>query len=1107
MKKVLYILTAAAALLWSCTSELEEMRPNVSGERVAPEGYALVNFSVDLPKELVQTKVFSDDPVINNLRVAVFDENYYLEDYVLATSKGPVDSPVDNSHPNVNYDSENQGTTTWNYQVTLPTSDEYRIIHFIANGPDDLGFGTEVEVIGNLFVTGKQDAYWQRVELEDGIVADGTGNLKSTTASQLSGIQLIRNFAKISITSSPKATSNFELEYAYVMNDASAGTIAPYCPSTRDFIQNYQNYNSDELWATFNYEAWMPTEYTLNTNVPSDAGTVDGEWKTPGSNGYAETFIYERETPQDNPVIVLIYGKYYADVENHPDSYIECYYKVDLKNTEDAYFPVHRNFNYKINIRKVSTPGRTTVQEAIDMPGSGNVSTAVENEELTNISDGVSRIAVSFTDTTVVSGNAFELKYKFIPDFQNAPTTYDNVRVLDPEEAANATGKRITITTTPDDGGSGMFTFTVDDSHTDAEGYSTITIDPVEPGSITRTQKLQIKGIAIDGTAISRDITVVLRQKGQLQLYCQPSEIQDKEGSEVDVVLQIPGGLSKMIFPLEIKIESADMSIVPAKGDNLPVESGQSIILANPSTPGDETTTGKPAFYFIKTVTWADYNAAALESDATKHIVCHFKSNTNDSETTIWAANRYFYTGYTTLGNYTPKNFQSLTFTGTPSFTAGGKVGASFDFASTQDFTSLDGGPVTVTLVGLEPAEDDTALTPIQPSADIPGGYEYSYIPTNRTGNALNLASLAATGPWQVYLDAPKFNRKELRRTRQITINGQVMTFTNATNSNVFGSAFSTDISNTRVYIRENEYDEDMSATPYALVRRTTGGNWYNTTYSFSNTNTTTTFNVDVTTDRLYFLYDYNGTIYSGSIAITPGTSNLTINNSSPSAQKTVTFTARKDQGVLDIEDLEVRVGDNATVNVIQNTNAGATITYTSSDPTIATITNGGVVTGVKAGVTTITASVAATGTHGAAETIFTVTVTRPAIYVTVNDTVTETTISGLTMTNMGTQKAYIRAAIVAAWYDNYGNVVAPWTPSQGTFAGFPGSGWDEEGDFYYYETALNVNGTPGAPLFTSYTKPVTPPVAGSHLELTVTVQAIPYDSGKTCMEAFAALI
>lgn len=113
--------------------------------------------------------------------------------------------------------------------------------------------------------------------------------------------------------------------------------------------------------------------------------------------------------------------------------------------------------------------------------------------------------------------------------------------------------------------------------------------------------------------------------------------------------------------------------------------------------------------------------------------------------------------------------------------------------------------------------------------------------------------------------------------------------------------------------------------------------------------------------------------------------------------------------------------------------------------------------------------------------------------------------ISTTTITNNGTAKIYVRAAVAGAWYDEDGNVAAPWSISDGTFdGGFPNTGWENVNGICYYGAPLD-SGESAAGLFGNYTAPEAPGT-GLTLKLDVLVQAIPYDVNKTCREAFEAL-
>ncbi len=119
-----------------------------------------------------------------------------------------------------------------------------------------------------------------------------------------------------------------------------------------------------------------------------------------------------------------------------------------------------------------------------------------------------------------------------------------------------------------------------------------------------------------------------------------------------------------------------------------------------------------------------------------------------------------------------------------------------------------------------------------------------------------------------------------------------------------------------------------------------------------------------------------------------------------------------------------------------------------------------------------------------------------------VTDEIVSSVKKNLAIQNTGNVPEYIRAVIVANWYDDSGNIVSGWQPSEGTFEGLCGSGWVKEGDFYYYTSPVEPGQVTGSKLFVSYT-PVAAPVDGAHLEMNIITQAVKAERGKTYSQAF----
>lgn len=955
MKRILYILSALLVLN-SCLQEFDTPRidmPATDGTEVNGE-FITVKFDVSFAEEAVGgTKAMANDPSISSLRIAVFDQYNMLETCVEATSLGPVEGSG-STYPDRNL-------TTWKYQATFPKSTEKRYLHFLANVSDELVFGSEDELIGKLTTSGDQDAYWQRTIAENGINVDEDGKLIEEARAALTDVALVRNFAKITVTTS--ANSNFTLKYACLMNRPTSGTVAPYNSSVGAFIEEYQTRTVSELIAA-KYDAWMPANCAMDATRP---GSLPGDttgWKAV-ENGAATEFTYERETPTKNACFVLVYGTYAG---------VDYYYKIDLIDKDGQYFPILRNFNYTVNILSVNAEGRSTVDDAINMQGSGSISVDVDAKNLVNISDGVSRLSVSFTEISVVSGEPFEFKYKFVPDFQNAPNTYDNKIVAEGEEIKNETGRRLSLVKDAPGAGGDVFDFELNNSQTaDSEGYYTIMIEPVDPGNGIKSQKMTLTGMAVDGTTISRDITVIVREKQPLKLFCDEPVIRKISGTEFDVVLQLPGGLTEMMFPLEVKIEAGNLTITPVAGEDLPVGSGKSIALADPEND-QETTVDKTAFYFTRTITWDEYYdsyvnesgvALALEADGTKHFRCHFKSNTAVSATTIWAANKYFYTGSAELGNYDPYTFKNFKFAKGSSFVPDEEATFTFDFDSEEAYKSLTDNnlPVTVTLVGLEPAPG-SSLKPVKASTTIINGYEYEYTPTGETGNTLVLTSTNENGPYNVYLDAYHFEQAKGVGGRKFTINKDALTFTSA-NGGPFYKGTKNDTGKS-VYVRNDENDADMTSAPSTSVSRTGKSN----SYTYKNGQ-----NIECVAygDYIYFLYEYNSKVYVGKLDVSSYT-----DESNTIKSGTVTFELRKTQRQISVADKTMKAGESYTPTIAYTPSSatGGTVSYSSSKPDVVAV-SGTTLTAKSVGTATITATVASSGDYAETTCTFKVTVEK----------------------------------------------------------------------------------------------------------------------------------
>lgn len=752
MKRILYYIIPLLAML-SCSEQIEQ--------DVVAEGKLGTTVSVVLPQipdayPQLETRAMAMNPQMENLYLAVFDDNGYLLEYVKATDDSQMAT-------------ENE--TTYKYQVSLTPTDFPTYIHFIGNAPSTLSFGTEVEAVGKLFTEGGSEAYWQKISFPQGIKKNADGTLHTSVTNALKDVRLVRNFAWIKLSNSAE---NFEVTSYCVINTRTKGTVAPYNTIQSQFADFAHQQTYSDL-VDEGYEGFIPAEAELNQIIPNEATWFTTQGKEEDEYAY---FVYEREKPTSNPTFILVKGNYTP--EGSTTKLTNRYYKVDLRQGNGDYFPIIRNFRYNINIASIKHEGHETAQAAFEGAGSGDVSTAIETEDFTNISNNIARIFVNYTDTVLVNQMSdLKLRYKFM-----AFETEDEEGNTTPEQILNG-DENITIELGASVGGKVIQSWTKD-TKDEKDGWRTITISTTELADIRKSEEIIIKGKVTIGEGehahtyqLQRKVTLNLRPKYDMQLVCDPSAIQKNLGEPFDLLLKVPGGLGSSMFPLEFQIEAENQSITPNLGDDLPVVTGKSIIASKNE---------KTAIGFIKHIEWSDYDALPNDGGY-KTIRCHFKSNKAESATAIYAQNKYFNQKSTNLENYTPSTFSNLTFNPT-------KLPNTVDQDVRFSFTMSklpSQGYVTVALNNLEPAEDETRLTYI----GVENGMAcYSFNPTQTT-ETLKLKNTAVGVEAAVRLSAYHFEDAEKSMTytankfENLTFNPSVIY--NKVNQNV---AFSFNMTN-----------------------------------------------------------------------------------------------------------------------------------------------------------------------------------------------------------------------------------------------------------------------------------------------------------------------
>lgn len=561
-----------------------------AGEPGPEEGQtAELTVGVTVPETGSPTRSFSENASIDPLYLVVFDRNGYLKEVARAT------------------DFHTSGDETL-FKVTLRTSSERRIVHFIANCPEaaSLPFGTEWELVGAMKVSGTRDAYWQRVELSGGIPA--------STPAALRRVPLVRNFLKISFSSE---APDFTLETFAVMNVPDRGSVAPYRTEGGGFAVFAAAGGSVRPYADIlgdGYAGFMPADMSLQH---TDASALTFQ------SAQDPFYMYERTYSGDaGYTFAIVKGRYQGDSR---------YYKVDLVHKDDVtqqniYYNLLRNFHYAVKIKKVTTEGYATPAEAAASIASNNIIGSLEISSLLNVSNGTSRLFVSFTDTTLTTGDEIRLMYKFIPDIASGTVSNGLVQM----RALSGEVLEQNASVASSDVASGTWA-----------GWRAVTIDPKDPTFQTRTQSLVLyTAETATSSALSRTVNLTLRNPYTFELSCN-SPVSSTVNSAVNLSVSIPDGIRENLFPLEFQIEARKRSIYPDASRNaLPIRFGTSLFDA----------TDIDSYSYIKTLTFAEYQTLAAANDR-KTFVCHFKTNRPASATDIMVSNKYFTPATTSFTN------------------------------------------------------------------------------------------------------------------------------------------------------------------------------------------------------------------------------------------------------------------------------------------------------------------------------------------------------------------------------------------------------------------------------------------------------------------------
>ena len=596
MKKIFYSILMVLALFSCQKFDIEDIDiSQIDGDKV------IVNIGLDVPEMSPLTKAFGDDPLAAGtempLHIVVFDgEGMYVE---RATANFVSISPSDQI----------------NYQCTLTASSNKRILHLVGNVASPATVGTEYDVFAEFAVQGTQDAFWQRVVLDNGIRTDN-GSLSPETAAKLTRVPVVRNYSKVTAVKASTVT-NFTITGLTVVNTLNRGSVAPYNGAALSFVDYMKPSAGEKKCKTYGellqegYTGNIPSGTTL-INTPSSLSSAT--YKNEGEPFY----LYERTQPGDQTnTFAIIRGRYNG-------STTDTYYKVDLIYNEggvNKFYHILRNFNYEIEITHVSANGYATAAEAAAGTAFNNLAADVTLKYLTNVSNGTARLFVSYTDTTINTTNNITFKYKYYTDYDQG--TIDNNQVQIGVEDGDIFSSSSVISKTPL---SGEWT-----------GWNEVTLGITGTiGSLVKRQPIMVT--ATDGSGLSCEIRYVLREKRTMYVHCNPKLLDSAALVNANVYIDIPNDLDSTVFSLQFLVDSDTKSLYPRADGPADCQVMPMVLIYDSNGIG--------TFAFQRNLTWEDYSSLPNSPDHSgyKRITCMMRTNQVAATPKIFVnvTNKYF---------------------------------------------------------------------------------------------------------------------------------------------------------------------------------------------------------------------------------------------------------------------------------------------------------------------------------------------------------------------------------------------------------------------------------------------------------------------------------
>lgn len=600
-----YIAVAASLVLGACSEEtLRPDVPDAGGE----EGVRVSIAIPDMPR--LATRAFGDTPAAD-LKLTVFE-----------FEKG---SDPTNTFLTKIYQAETLTQTnvangaTVDFRINdLLMTESPRVLHFVVAPQHlDAKYASEAVVFSNLSVRDNSQAYWGRVEFPNGygtVDKNMKPQLTDEAKQKLTGVNVLRNFAKVSVEVATVATSNFQLTGFELVNVPTSGTVAPYNSGRQEFPQMFDDAGKmlGYLAVAGNgsgqqgYSGIMPANCGFRNLEENFSPVADGgrpAWST------SPAYLYEHPFESTRRTYVILRGNYRPTTT---DAWQTCYYKIDLVRLNEEsgmteYYDILRNYDFHINVTGVSAPGASTASEAISGVSYNNISADVDARDMLQISDGANIVEVSKTNIIFTNTTPVEFLYRYSPvgGFSSETT---NAKLH--TNGLNA-GDVIASVTDPE-------------VYTDADGVvwvkRVITPKPI-PEAGTREQSFYV----VDADGLGREIRLVAHvpydysdievypgsENGRPTSAAGQGTVSPLSGQPFTVYFNLPAGMPEAMFPLTFILESNRQNMENNPIGTLVVTSGQT---GFPTTEVYEV----PRIKYRKTVSYAEY---LYKTDANNNLI------------------------------------------------------------------------------------------------------------------------------------------------------------------------------------------------------------------------------------------------------------------------------------------------------------------------------------------------------------------------------------------------------------------------------------------------------------------------------------------------------